>query len=262
MLNNNEDLDKNLYNKDFLKKYIGYSLTIAGICVLAITLIRGVMGYYDGLYNFTETEYIETIADVEIGFLPLIEPQEISGKSPIDETIDSDPLTPEEDNLNLEIVIDVNEVIEQQIPINIQIEKVELDSEIVSSEQTSILIDGLEYSTWIAPENVVGWQHTSAQLGRAGNTVLIGHHNSLGSVFKNLKDLEVGDKIKIFSADEEFEYEVKEILILLEKGESLEVRLENAKWLWPTIDERITLVTCWPKYDNSHRLIIMALPVN
>jgi sortase (surface protein transpeptidase) len=27
-------------------------------------------------------------------------------------------------------------------------------------------------------------------------------------------------------------------------------------------DERITIVTCWPRTDNSHRLVVIAEPVH
>ena len=38
-------------------------------------------------------------------------------------------------------------------------------------------------------------------------------------------------------------------------------RLQNARWIAATADERLTLVTCWPNTTNSHRLIIVAEPV-
>jgi sortase A len=41
----------------------------------------------------------------------------------------------------------------------------------------------------------------------------------------------------------------------------MEVRIANAKWIQPTSDERLTLVTCWPYTNNTHRLIIVARPL-
>jgi len=40
------------------------------------------------------------------------------------------------------------------------------------------------------------------------------------------------------------------------------VRRQNARWIAPTTDERLTLVTCWPYTGNSHRLIIVAKPAD
>jgi sortase A len=49
--------------------------------------------------------------------------------------------------------------------------------------------------------------------------------------------------------------------IVKEKGESVEVRRKNAQWIAPTNDERLTLVTCWPYTNNTHRVIVVAKPL-
>ncbi len=49
--------------------------------------------------------------------------------------------------------------------------------------------------------------------------------------------------------------------ILPDRGQPDEVRRENARWIQPTEDERITLTTCWPYTSNTHRLIIVAKPL-
>ena len=249
-------------NMGIIKRFFGYALLIAGLGVLLMTILRGIIGYQDGMFSFTESEYLTTVADVQSGFLPLIEPQDNKGFSQVDVTDEAEFQTPENDE-NVTVTQEADDVeIPDHIPINIKIEVIDLDVEIIPVEKMEIIIDDVGYHTWEAPEEVVGWQYYSAQLGRTGNTVLIGHHNSSGSVFKNLKDIVVGDRITISSEDQDFEYKVKDIMILLEKEQPLEVRLENAKWLWATLDERVTLVTCWPKYDNSHRLIIVAIPID
>ena len=249
-------------NKGIIKRSLGYVLLFAGLGVLLMTILRGIIGYQDGMFSFTESEYLTTVADVQSGFLPLIELQDNKDFPQVDGYEENEVQLPENDE-NITVTQEADDVeIPEHIPINIRVEVIDLDVEIIPAEKMEIIIDNVGYQTWEAPEEVVGWQYNSAQLGRTGNTVLIGHHNSSGSVFKNLKDLIVGDRIIISSEDQDFEYEVKDIMILLEKEQPLEVRLENAKWLWPTLDERITLVTCWPKYDNSHRLIIVALPID
>ena len=48
------------------------------------------------------------------------------------------------------------------------------------------------------------------------------------------------------------------VLILPERDADLAARLENARWIEPSQDIRLTLVTCWPEYSNTHRLIIVA----
>jgi sortase A len=102
---------------------------------------------------------------------------------------------------------------------------------------------------------------TSAPLGKPGNTAITGHHNIAGEVFRNLVKLKPGDRITVYSKDMPFYYEITTRKILPERGQPAEVRRENARWMQPTEDERITLITCWPYTSNTHRLIIVAKPL-
>jgi len=106
----------------------------------------------------------------------------------------------------------------------------------------------------------VGWHKTSAHPGHNGNIVLNGHHNIRGEVFRYLVDLEVGDTVLLYVKEQVYHYAVSEKHILKEKGESLQVRRENASWIAPTEDERLTIVTCWPYTNNTHRLVVVAKP--
>jgi len=148
------------------------------------------------------------------------------------------------------------------VPSQIVIEKIMLEAPVIPVEQISIEIDEQDYAQFLVPETfAAGWHAGSAPIGVIGNTVISGHHNAFGEVFKDLKELEIGDVIKIFSEEgEEFEYIISNKMILLEKDESLDIRLDNGRWILPTEDERLTLVTCWPEDSNSHRLIIVAVP--
>ncbi|MEM7112962.1 MAG: sortase [Chloroflexota bacterium] len=122
--------------------------------------------------------------------------------------------------------------------------------------------NGQTYYQWQVPNNdSVGWHDRSAPLGQPGNTVLNGHHNVYGEVFRDLADLSEGDEIIVFDGEAERAYEVTEHLILAERGQPLETRLANANWINPTGDERLTLITCWPYTSNSHRVVVVAHPV-
>ncbi len=114
---------------------------------------------------------------------------------------------------------------------------------------------------WDVPAyRAAGWLNTSAPLGQPGNTVLDGHHNVQGEVFRNLWELEAGDTISLSAGSQTRRYLVSEVLILPEKNQSLETRLQNASYIQPTDDERLTLITCWPYEDNTHRAVVVALP--
>lgn len=116
-------------------------------------------------------------------------------------------------------------------------------------------------SQWDVPDHfAAGWLKTSARLGEVGNTVLDGHHNIAGEVFRYLVDLKVGDEIEMYTNGQVLVYKVTARKILRDRDQPYEVRVKNAQWIQPTDDERLTLVTCWPYTTNTHRLIIVAKP--
>jgi LPXTG-site transpeptidase (sortase) family protein len=142
------------------------------------------------------------------------------------------------------------------------IPKIELEAPIDPVSYKLVEADGKTYEQWFAPDSrTVGWHQTSAALGRPGNTVLNGHHNIFGDVFRDLHTLEVGDLLIIQSGSRFFEYVVGRKEILPERYQTIDTRLENSRWIQPSDDERITLVTCWPYESNTHRVIVVAVPV-
>ncbi len=112
---------------------------------------------------------------------------------------------------------------------------------------------------WEVPaRRAAGWLSSSAPFGAAGNTVLDGHHNIDGEVFRDLWTLQPGDEIVLWAGEAARDYRVTEVLILPERDQPLDVRLANARYIQPTTDERLTLITCWPYEDNSHRAVVVA----
>lgn len=149
------------------------------------------------------------------------------------------------------------------IPERIVIDKINLDAPLEIAESMNVSVDGKDVVQFLVPEKfAAGWHEGSAPLGVVGNTVVSGHHNAYGEVFKDLVNLEVGDTFILLSGKKEFDYVIANKMILPEKDEPLEVRLENGRWILPSKDERVTLVTCWPERTNTHRLIIVAVPID
>jgi sortase A len=147
------------------------------------------------------------------------------------------------------------------IPTRLVIQSVGIDSEIVPVGWTVVEQGGRQYSIWQVADFVVGWHQTTSVLGQPGNTVMAGHHNVKGEVFRDLVNVEVGDNVIVYAGDQKFEYVVDLKTIVPEKGEPLEVRQRNAQWIAPTDDERLTFVTCWPYSNNTHRVIVVAKPL-
>jgi len=118
-----------------------------------------------------------------------------------------------------------------------------------------------EGPVWEVADYAAGWHNTSAYPGHVGNTVLSGHHNIEGRVFRYLIDVEPDNEVILYVGEVTYHYVVTEKHLLQEKGMPQEVRRSNAQWIAPTDDERVTLVTCWPYTSNTHRLIVVAKPV-
>lgn len=146
-------------------------------------------------------------------------------------------------------------------PTHLVIESVGIDSDVIPVGWNVVEQNGQQYSIWQVADYAVGWHKTSALLGQPGNTVMAGHHNVNGEVFRDLVNVEVGDKVTVYSGNQKFEYVIDFKTIVPEKGQPIEVRQRNAQWIAPTDDERLTFVTCWPYNNNTHRVIVVAKPL-
>jgi sortase A len=145
-------------------------------------------------------------------------------------------------------------------PTRLVIKSVGIDTPVMPVVWTVVEQNGLELSVWNVADYAAGWHQTSALPGQPGNTVLAGHHNIKGEVFRYLVDVQEGDEVDLYVGDTVYPYFVEQKLILKEKGEPPEVRRQNAQWIAPTNDVRVTLVTCWPYTNNTHRVIVVARP--
>ena len=212
---------------------------------------------------------------VDEGFLPYSVPLEDENRDedanlqmgPPDQTVEvldesfvvvSEGVVESENSSEIDIVESQEKVI---VPGRIVIPKIELIAPIGEAGLKKTWMEAKQYEQWLAPDEfAVGWHFTSARLGEVGNTVLNGHHNVHGKVFVDLEKLEPGDLISVYGEGNEFRYVVVNKMILPERKVSAEERLENARWIMPSADERLTLVTCWPYESNTHRLVIVAKP--
>lgn len=119
-----------------------------------------------------------------------------------------------------------------------------------------------EVSIWHMVDKAAGWHLNSVVPGQVGNAVISGHNNIGGSVFRKLDRLQPGDEITVqTNVGTEVAYTVTEVKIVPEKYASAAQREANAQAIGPTSDERLTLITCWPANSNTHRVIVVAVPV-
>jgi LPXTG-site transpeptidase (sortase) family protein len=145
------------------------------------------------------------------------------------------------------------------VPTRLEIPAIALDSGVVPVDKSPVVVDGKIYGQWNTTDNLVGWHNLSAQLGQVGNIVLNGHGDVDAAVFRNLGYVRIGDEIIISSGAQHFRYVVTQKFLVQEGNVPLEVRVQNAAWIAPTQDERLTLITC-ANPGATHRLILIAQP--
>jgi sortase A len=143
-------------------------------------------------------------------------------------------------------------------PTRIVAPAINLDSPVVTVGWKQILQSGKLTSVWEVAAYAAGWHKNSALPGAGGNVVLSGHHNTKGEVFRYIIDLDPGDTVTLYVGEQPYTYTVESRFVVRDKGATEEKRRQNAQWIGPFPDERLTLVTCWPYTSNTHRVIVIA----
>lgn len=117
-------------------------------------------------------------------------------------------------------------------------------------------------SEWEMPDEEAGWHRNSARPGEESNVVISGHNGSTGGqVFARLDELQVGDEITLWTdKPEPVVYQVIEKTIVRTFAISEEADRYLRSVSEPTAREQLTLITCWPNWTNTHRLIVIAVP--
>ncbi|MEP7200456.1 MAG: sortase, partial [Chloroflexota bacterium] len=148
------------------------------------------------------------------------------------------------------------------VPTRIVLPTINVDSKVVQVGWQTVEQNGQLFSEWEVADFAVGFHENSALPGAVGNTVMTGHNNIKGEIFKNLIMVKVGDEIFVYADDKPYRYIVAQKLLLAERDAPLAQRLQNAQWIAPTDDVRLTLVSCWPYTSNTHRVIVVARPAS
>lgn len=149
------------------------------------------------------------------------------------------------------------------LPERLEVPAIKLDIPVVElGWSTKKNTEGQVFSEWDVADFAAGWHKNSALPGAAGNVVMSGHNNIKGAVFRQLDRLKRGDEVIVYAGNKPYTYAVDEVLILPEKYAALEQRKANATYIKPTTDDRLTLVSCWPRNDNTHRIVVIARPVD
>ncbi|MGC8873174.1 MAG: sortase [Chloroflexia bacterium] len=122
-------------------------------------------------------------------------------------------------------------------------------------------IDGQQVTVWEVARFAVGHHYGSGNPGEGTNIVMAGHvAGRAGDVFRHLIEVQPGDVVILHTDAQEYLYTVEEVLVVSEANASLGQRLQNARYMAPTEEEMLTLITCWPIGAYDHRVIVRARP--
>ena len=114
---------------------------------------------------------------------------------------------------------------------------------------------------WRVADYAAGWHYGAAYPGQRGNCVISAHNNFRGEVFRYLYELEPGDDFFLYVGYQRYHYLITDAFMLEENEQPEEVQRENARWIGPFPDERVTLVSCWPYLKPTYRVIVIGKPI-
>lgn len=147
-------------------------------------------------------------------------------------------------------------------PVRLAISAIKLDTAVTPLGWRPVMEGDQEVNIWHMVDKTPGWHLNSVVPGQPGNTVISGHNNTGGSIFRNLHRLQTGNEITVWTnVGTAVTYVVDAVNIVPEKNASATQRAANAQAIAPTTDTRLTLITCWPWNSNTHRVIVVARPV-
>lgn len=232
------------------RKILSYVLIVLGLGIMAYPFVsKWIFNYrnekllseYEELYALEE----EAEADTESEFESLDEifgeagSQEALGDELVDISLYEEALR---QNSTTEVQAPKEEKPVQKLPIigRIKIPKINV--------KMAILEDASEYHLNLGAARIKG----TSKFGTIGNVGIAGHRGrSYGLMFNRLNELKIGDEIEILSAGKTYVYEVyKTHLVLPSDVTVLYKSKEHAV---------LTLVTCDPVVNPTHRLIVHAV---
>jgi sortase A len=124
-----------------------------------------------------------------------------------------------------------------QRPTRIVIPSVDIDAPVVHGD------------SWEDLKKGAGHHIGSAHPGERGNLVISAHNDVFGEIFRYLEDVELEDRVTIYSGSQSFEYVVKAKRVV-DPG--------DVSVMAPTSQPALTLITCYPYLIDTHRLVVIA----
>lgn len=107
----------------------------------------------------------------------------------------------------------------------------------------------VEGDDWETLKTGIGHRVGSPWPGQAGNVVLSAHNDVHGAIFRDLRKLEPGDLVFAYTPEGVYRYEVLFTRLVL----PTEVDVMD-----PTRQPVLTMITCYPPFMDTHRIVVTA----
>jgi LPXTG-site transpeptidase (sortase) family protein len=114
---------------------------------------------------------------------------------------------------------------------------------------TAVVPLGITGGQWQVPAYAAGYLSGGAWPGHAGNTVITGHDDRDGAVFRRLGDLRQGDVVRVDAGAHTYRYAVSALRV---------VPATRTDLVRPTHGAILTLITCTPYLIDTQRLVVRA----
>jgi sortase A len=148
-----------------------------------------------------------------------------------------------------------------ELPLQLRIPVIGIEAEVVPVGWHTELSSSGNRVLWHSPGNAAGFLVSSSIPGSGSNAVFYGHHNVNGSVFRGLDRLKSGDEVTVTNNIKTLKYVVQRVDIFEENNISSAQKLVNLEYFAPTGSDQLTILTCWPFTGNSHRVAVIANPI-
>jgi sortase A len=102
---------------------------------------------------------------------------------------------------------------------------------------------------WEQLKKGVGQHIGSADPGLVGNVVLSAHDDIFGEIFRNLDQLQAGDRVVLYTTQQQYVYVITATQIVA----PTDVEVMN-----PTSEPTVTLISCYPYLVDRQRIVVFA----
>lgn len=147
-------------------------------------------------------------------------------------------------------------------PVRIAIPEIGLDAPVEPMGWRVVEREGIATTAWVVPDDVAGWHVNSAATGGTGNLIISGSQLSGAAVFAPLAlgDVRPGQEVLVTdSGGSVYTYRIEQVSEPLPlSGGSAEEQAATEALLAPSLSPRLTLITGWPDFTSTHRIIAVA----